>query len=196
MDRLPQVVLVRHGDTEWTKTRRHTGSTDIPLTDSGRAQAETLRGALAGRDFARVLTSPLQRAIETSRLAGLDDGAERRAELTEWDYGDYEGETTADIRKTTPDWSLWRDGCPGGESAADIGARVDPVIAELRGLEADAAIVAHGHLLRVFAARWIEQAAELGGRLGLSTAAVSVLGWEREVPVLWLWNEAGQVQRA
>ena len=196
MDRLPQVVLVRHGDTEWTKTRRHTGSTDIPLTDSGRRQAETLRAALADRDFERVLTSPLGRAVDTSRLAGLDDGAERRAELTEWDYGDYEGETTADIRQTIPDWSLWHHGCPGGESAADVGARVDPVIAELRGLEADAAVVAHGHLLRVFAARWIEQPPELGERLGLSTASVSVLGWEREVPVLWLWNEAGQIQRA
>lgn len=195
MARLPQVVLVRHGETEWTKTRQHTGTTDVALTDAGRRQAEGLRDALAGREFARVLTSPLGRAVETSRLAGIDDHAERRPDLTEWNYGEYEGMTTADIRKTAPDWTLWRDGCPGGETAADVGARVEPVIAELRGLEADAAVVAHGHLLRVFAARWIEQPPELGGRLGLSTAAMSILGWEREIPVLWLWNEAGQVQR-
>lgn len=195
MDRLPQIVLVRHGETEWTKTRRHTGSTDVPLTGAGRRQAEGLRGALSEREFGRVLTSPLSRAIETCALAGLDERAQTREELREWDYGEYEGLTTADIRERDPDWTLWRDGCPGGEDAADVGERLEPLVEELRGAESDTAVFAHGHLLRVLAARWIEQPPELGGRLGLSTAALSVLGREREIPVLWLWNEAGQISR-
>ena len=127
-----EIELARHGETEWSRDGRHTGRTDIPLTDVGRRQAEALRPALAGRDFALVLTSPLSRALETCRLAGLLDRAERTDALLEWDYGDYEGITTHDIRNERPDWVLWRDGCPNGEMAADVGARVDTVIERLR----------------------------------------------------------------
>ncbi|MDX6659681.1 MAG: hypothetical protein QOJ55_503, partial [Solirubrobacteraceae bacterium] len=123
----PEVLLLRHGQTEWSLNGRHTGSTDIPLTDDGRAQARALRDRLAGREFALVLTSPLGRARETAELAGLGARAQVRDDLLEWDYGDYEGVTTADIRKRHPDWLLWRDGCPGGETAAEVGARVDRV---------------------------------------------------------------------
>ena len=184
------MVLVRHGETEWTVTRRHTGSTDVPLTDNGRRQAQQLRSALAGRSFELVLTSPLSRAMDTCRLAGLAGPAQVREELREWNYGDYEGVTTADIRAGRPDWTLWRDGCPGGESAAEVGARADRVLEELRGLDADAAVFGHGHLLRVLAARWLGLEPEAGALLGLSTATVSHLGHEREQAVLWLWNHS------
>jgi broad specificity phosphatase PhoE len=189
----PEVLLVRHGQTEWSLNGRHTGSTDIPLTDEGRAQARALGERLAGREFALVLSSPLGRARETAELAGLGARAQVREDLIEWDYGEYEGVTTAEIRARDPDWLLWRDGCPGGETAADVGARVDRVIAEVRAAEGDCALFAHGHVLRVLAARWIELAPEEGGSFGLSTATVSVMGWEREVPVFWLWNGAAHL---
>jgi broad specificity phosphatase PhoE len=179
---------VRHGETEWSADGRHTGRSDIPLTENGRAQAEELRSALAGRRFERVLTSPLSRAVETCRLAGLGDGAVARDELREWDYGDYEGRTTADIRAERPGWYLWRDGCPDGESAADVGRRADRIVAELRSLEGDAAIFAHGHLLRVLTARWLELAPEDGRCFALGTGTLSALGYERETPVISLWN--------
>jgi probable phosphoglycerate mutase len=139
-----------------------------------------------------VLTSPLSRAAETCRLAGLGD-AEVRDELLEWDYGEYEGRTTADIREERPGWYLWRDGCPGGEAAAGVAARVDRLIGELRKLDGDAALFAHGHVLRMIGARWVELPPEEGGRLALSTASLSALGWEREVPVIWLWNDTGHL---
>jgi probable phosphoglycerate mutase len=189
----PEVLLVRHGQTEWSLSGQHTGTTDIPLTDEGRRQGELLRGRLAGREFERVLSSPLSRALETCRLVGLGDQVEVREELREWDYGSYEGRTTADIRGERPDWYLWRDGCPGGETAAEIGARVDTVVAELRELEGDAAIFAHGHLLRVLAVRWLELPPEAGGHFGLSTATLSIVGREREVPAMWLWNGAAHL---
>ena len=126
-----EIVLVRHGETEWSRDGRHTGRTDLPLTENGRRQAELLRGALAEWGFAQVLSSPLQRALETCRLAGLRDSAQTTDDLREWDYGEYEGITTAQIRESRPDWYLWRDGCPGGEQAADVGRRVDSVIASL-----------------------------------------------------------------
>jgi broad specificity phosphatase PhoE len=184
-----EVVLVRHGQTEWSLSGQHTGRTDIPLTGEGRRNGEAIRERLAGREFERVITSPLARAAETCRLAGLGDVSEVRDELLEWNYGEYEGLTTPQIREQRPDWLLWRDGCPGGETAAGVGARADRLIAELRGLDGDAALFAHGHLLRVLAARWVELPPEDGGRLALSTAAICVLGWEREVPVIWLWND-------
>lgn len=184
-----EVVLVRHGETEWTISRQHTGSSDIPLTDHGRDQARALAARLAGRSFSRVLTSPLGRARETCRLAGLADAAEVVEGLREWDYGEYEALTTAEIRERRPDWDLWRDGCPGGEVAAAVAARVDPIVAELRELEGDAALFAHGHVLRVLAARWLELSPEAGARLALSTATLCVLGWERETAVTWLWND-------
>jgi broad specificity phosphatase PhoE len=138
------------------------------------------------------LTSPLSRAAETCRLAGLGDHAEERHELVEWNYGEYEGLTTPQIREAIRGWNLWRDGCPGGETADEIGARIDPLITELRALSGDAALFAHGHLLRVLTARWIGLAPNMGACLALSTAAVSVLGYERETPVVSLWNEVGQ----
>ena len=192
----PEVLLLRHGQTEWSLNGRHTGSSDIPLTEEGRAQARALGERLAGREFALVLTSPLGRARETAELAGLGGRAQVRDDLREWNYGDYEGVTTADIRRQDPDWLLWRDGCPGGEQPGDVGARVDRVIAEVRATDGDCALFAHGHVLRVLAARWIELAPGEGGRFGLSTATVSVMGWEREVPVFWLWNGAGHLGTA
>jgi probable phosphoglycerate mutase len=179
---------VRHGETEWSADGRHTGRSDIPLTATGRRQAEELGRALAGRRFERVLTSPLSRAVETWRLAGLGDDAAVRDELREWDYGEYEGRTTKDIRAERPGWYLWRDGCPGGESAADVGHRADRVVAELRSLDGDAAIFAHGHLLRVLTARWLELAPEDGRCFALATGTLCVLGYERETPVISLWN--------
>ena len=187
--RAPEVVLVRHGETEWAREGRHTGRTDVPLTDAGRREGERLRSRLAERRFALVLTSPLARAADTCRLAGLGAGAQARPDLAEWDYGRYEGRTTADIRAEVPEWSLWRDGCPDGETAADIGKRADRVAAELRELDGDAAVFAHGHLLRVLAARWLGMAPEAGGSFGLSTAAISILGYEHDSPVIWLWND-------
>lgn len=170
-------------------TGQHTGRTDIELTDTGRRQAERLGGILAGRHFAAVLTSPLRRATETCRLAGFREAAEVRDDLREWDYGAYEGRTTADIRGERPGWSLWTDGVPGGESPEDVGGRADRVVAELGSLEGDAAVFSHGHLLRVLAARWIGLPPAGGKRLALHTATVSVLGYERETPVLLRWNQ-------
>jgi probable phosphoglycerate mutase len=185
-----QIVLVRHGETEWSREGRHTGRTDLPLTERGREEATTLGAAFAGRSFALVLTSPLRRATETCRLVGLGDVAAPREDLREWDYGLYEGRTTTEIREEMPGWTLWHDGCPDGESAADVGARADRVIAELREEDGDVAVFAHGHLLRVLGARWIGLDPSVGGRLALDTATVSILGRHREVPVLQLWNEA------
>jgi broad specificity phosphatase PhoE len=183
-----EIVLARHGETEWSRDLKHTGRTDIPLTDRGRAEAEHLGRALAGRSFARVLSSPLQRAVETCRLAGLGDQVELTDDLLEWDYGEYEGITTAEIRRERPDWYLWRDGCPGGETAADVGRRVDRAIAELRGLEGDAVLFAHGHVLRVLTARWLRLGPECGALFKLDTGTLSTLGFERETPVITRWN--------
>lgn len=184
-----EVVLVRHGETEWTLSGQHTGRTDIPLTEGGRREAEALRAVLRGRSFALVLTSPLRRAAETCRLAGLGDGAVPRDELREWDYGAYEGRKTIDIRKERPGWTLWRDGVPDGEAAAEVGARVDRVITELRAAAGDVAVFSHGHLLRVFAARWVGLDPGAGALFALDPATISVLGYERETPVIRLWNE-------
>jgi probable phosphoglycerate mutase len=181
------VVLVRHAETAWSIARRHTGRTNLPLTDDGREAARALRPRLAERSFALVLSSPLSRAADTAQLAGLD-AAEPEPDLQEWDYGEYEGITTKEIRETRPDWVLWRDGCPGGESADDVGARVDRVIARVLDVEGDACLVAHSHLLRVLAARWLEQPAAFGARLVLETGSLSELAWERETRVLAGWN--------
>jgi broad specificity phosphatase PhoE len=167
---------------------RHTGRTDVSLTDEGRRQAELLRAPLAAFSFARVLTSPLSRAEDTCRLAGLGDRAERTDALLEWDYGEYEGMTTPEIRTRRSGWVLWRDGCPGGETAADVAARVDPLVDDLRGSAGDAVLFAHGHLLRVLTGRWLGLGPESGALFALATARLSVLGWERETPVIELWN--------
>jgi broad specificity phosphatase PhoE len=183
-----ELVLARHGETEWSRDRRHTSRTDIPLTEAGRREALLLRDALAGWSFERVLSSPLSRALETCRLAGFGDRAELSDDLVEWDYGDYEGVTTARIREERPGWNLWRDGCPGGETAADVGRRVDSVIASLEGTEGDVALFAHGHVLRVLAARWAGLAPEAGALLKLDTGTLSALGYERETRVVTRWN--------
>ena len=183
-----KILLARHGETEWSRDRRHTGRTDIPLTENGRRQAAVLRGPLANRSFARVLSSPLSRALETCRQAGLGDRAELTGDLCEWDYGDYEGITTAEIRTRRPGWNLWRDGCPGGETAADVGRRVDRVLASLDGLDGDAAVFAHGHVLRVLTARWLGLGPEAGALFKLDTGTLSTLGYERETRVVRRWN--------
>jgi broad specificity phosphatase PhoE len=184
-----EVVLVRHGETEWTRTRQHTGRTDIPLTEEGRRQAHLVGEALEGRSFGLVLTSPLRRARETCELAGFGDPAQTREELAEWDYGQYDGRTTAEIREERPGWSLWRDGVPGGETAADVGRRADRVIEELRAAGVDALLFGHGHQLRVLAARWLGLDPSDGRLFYLSTGTISVLGYERENAVIRRWNE-------
>jgi broad specificity phosphatase PhoE len=185
---LPEVVLVRHGETEWSREGRHTGRTDVPLTEPGRREAAALGAALGGWQFELVLTSPLARASETCRLAGLGDTAIRSDDLFEWDYGAYEGLTTKEIREQRPGWSLWRDGVPDGETSADVGARVDRVVERLRAADGDAAVFAHGHLLRVLAARWLGLEPAAGGLFALETATLSVLGYERETAVIRSWN--------
>lgn len=183
-----ELVLVRHAQTEWSLDGRHTGRTDIPLTDAGRANAARLPGRLSGMSFERVLVSPSIRARETCELAGLGAAAEVREDLLEWDYGEYEGLSTAQIKTTRPDWNMWRDGCPGGEDAASVGARADRVIAELSGAGGTVAIFSHGHMLRVLGARWIGLGPEQGARLGLSTGAICVLGHERQTSIVSGWN--------
>jgi broad specificity phosphatase PhoE len=186
----PRLWVVRHGETEWSKAGKHTSRTDVPLTELGRAQAQSVAGKLVGHDFSVVLSSPKVRAFETARLAGFGDRAETTEDLLEWDYGDDEGRTTADIREDRPGWTLWTDGPLGGETAARVSARVDRVIARVREAEGDVLVFAHGHVLRVLAARWIDLPASAGRHFELATATVSVLGWERETPTIERWNEA------
>jgi probable phosphoglycerate mutase len=184
----PEVVLARHGETEWSRTLRHTGRTDVPLTEAGRAEARALASPLAGREFARVLVSPLSRAVETCELAGLGDRAERRDELLEVDYGAYEGLTTETIRETVAGWTLWTHGSKDGESPDDVGRRLDPLVAELKESEGDVAVFAHGHVLRILTARWLALPAADGRLFALSTGTLSALGWERETAVIRSWN--------
>ena len=183
-----EIVLVRHGETEWSRTLRHTGRSDIPLTDAGREQAVLLSVPLREWSFEQVFTSPLSRARDTCLLAGLGGAAQTTDALLEWDYGEYEGITTREIRESRPGWYLWRDGCPGGETAGEVGARVDPLVADLKAGDGDAALFAHGHLLRVLSARWLGLPAEEGALFALATATLSVLGFERETPVIRRWN--------
>lgn len=181
-------MVVRHGETEWSASGRHTSHTDLDLTEEGRRRARGLAPVLAAGQFSRVLTSPLKRARETCEIAGFGDRAEVRDELHEWDYGEYEGLTTPEIRSRRPDWSLWRDGCPGGESPDQVGARADRVLAEFEHVDGDVLAFAHGHILRVLAARWVEWPVAGGARLALSAGAISVFGYERETHVLTRWN--------
>jgi broad specificity phosphatase PhoE len=184
----PELVLVRHAETQWSRDGRHTGRTDIPLTDAGRAAAAGLPGRLSRWRFERVLVSPSTRARETCELAGLGGEAEVSEDLMEWDYGEYEGLTTHEIHAKRPHWCQWRDGCPGGEDAAAVGARADRTIAQLRETAGTVAIFSHGHMLRVLGARWIALGPEHGGRLGLSTGAICVLGHERQTSIVSRWN--------
>jgi probable phosphoglycerate mutase len=184
-----EVVLIRHGETEWSLAKRHTGRADVPLTEKGREQAEALAPRLEGREFELVLSSPLSRALDTCRLAGFGEDAELEPALQECDYGRYEGLTSAEIRESQPDWSLWTDGCPGGEGPAEVGARVDRVLARLAAVQGDALLVAHGHVLRVLAARWVDLEPADGSKLGLDVATISVLGFEHEATrVVRVWN--------
>ena len=183
-----EIVLVRHGETEWSLSGQHTSRTDLPLLEVGRERAAALKPLLADWDFTLVLTSPLRRARETCALAGYGDRAEICEDLREWDYGEYEGLTTPQIHGQRPDWVLWRDGCPGGEQPDEIGARADRVIERMRGAGGDVLAFAHGHIFRVVAARWMALPAAGGARLALKAGAMNVLGFERETEVIALWN--------
>jgi len=186
--------LVRHGETQWSAAGKHTGRTDIPLSPQGRAHASALRGRLSQvQSHSLVLRSPLLRAAQTAELAGYADRAEICDNLTEWHYGDYEGLTTEAIRVDRPDWSLWRDGAPAGESPAEVFERVDRVVDRLLAAEGDVVAFAHGHLLRVVAARWLGLLGDAGRLLALSAGSVSVLGWERDTRVLRLWNDTSHI---
>ena len=188
---LPAIYLARHGETAWTMSRQHTGRTDIPLLAQGENDAIQLGQRLKGTVFTKVLVSPLERARRTCELAGFGAKAEVDPELHEWEYGAYEGRRTLDIRVERPDWYLFRDGCPGGESVAAIGARADRVIARLRAIDGDVLIFSHGHFLRVLAARWLGLPAGEARLFILSTAALSILGYEHslEEPSIRLWND-------
>ena len=188
-DQRPRLWLVRHGETEWARLGRHTGRTDIPLTNLGRTQAAGLAARLAGRAFSLVLSSPLSRAFDTATLAGFGDRVETTDDLIEWDYGADEGRTTPEIRLERPGWTIWRDGPKDGETAEQVAARVDRVIARVRAGPGDALVFAHGHVLRVLAARWIGEPPAKGRIFALSTATLSILGWEREQAVVERWND-------
>jgi broad specificity phosphatase PhoE len=191
---MPDLWLIRHGETEWTVSGRHTGRTDVPLTQRGERQAEFLRARLAQRTFAAVLTSPLRRARETCRIAGYASVAIPDENLMEWDYGSYEGRTIEEIRRERAGWSLWRDGVPNGETAEEVGARADLVIARALSAGGDVALFSHGHCLRVLAARWVGLPATRGGSLALDTTSLSVLGQERGERVIRHWNEVGHLE--
>jgi broad specificity phosphatase PhoE len=186
---MAEIVLIRHGQTEWSAAGKHTSYTDVDLTPTGEEQAEALGERLRDRAFAAVVASPRKRAVRTAEFAGLPV-TKTEEDLVEWNYGRYEGITTAEIRKTDPDWSLWTDGAPGGESPEQVGARVDRVLATARRYlrRGDVALVGHGHCLRVVGARWIGLAADAGGLLRLDTATLSALGHEHGREVILEWN--------
>jgi broad specificity phosphatase PhoE len=187
----PQVWLARHGETAWSLTGQHTGRADIPLTERGELDAKALGERLRGETFAAVFTSPLKRATRTAELAGFGGVAIADPDLMEWNYGAYEGRTLAQIRVERPGWDLFRDGCPGGESLADLGARADRVIERLRALKGDALLFAHGHLLRFVGARWLGLEPDRARSFHLATASLSILGYEHtlERAVIRLWND-------
>jgi probable phosphoglycerate mutase len=190
-----RLVLVRHGETEWSKTGRHTSRTDVPLTAAGRRQAEQLGTVLRPRSFVRIVSSPRTRALDTCRLAGFGDRVVVDDDLREWDYGAYEGRTSAEIRKDRPGWAVWSGDVPGGEAIAAVAARADLVIERLLPAGGDVLVFAHGHFLRVLASRWIEQPPSTGGRLELGTASISELGWEHDRRVIERWNEGHHLDR-
>ena len=189
----PVIYLARHGETVWSREGRHTGRTDLPLTQHGEGSAQRFHGRLAGLVFARILTSPLQRAKRTCELAGYGAVAEVDPDLVEWDYGDYEGVRTAEIRKRRLDWELFRDGCPDGESPADVAARADRVVARTRAIEGNVLIFSSGHFLRMFAARWLGLEPLIGKYLMLDTASLSALTYEHDLcdPAIRFWNDTG-----
>ena len=182
------IVIVRHGETEWSLSGKHTSRTDLPLTENGRQRARALAGELSDRSFSLVLCSPLRRARETCELAGFGDVAVIDDDLFEWQYGDYEGLTTPEIRESNPTWNLWRDGCPGGERPEQVGARADRALERLRSADGDAVAFAHGHILRVVTARWLAMEPAAGARFALKAGNLGELGYERETEVLSRWN--------
>jgi broad specificity phosphatase PhoE len=184
-----KIWLFRHGETEWSKSGQHTGRTDLPLNDEGRERAEALGRRLAGRPFALVLSSPLSRALDTCRLAGYGDQVQLTEDLLEWDYGAYEGRRTVDIRKERPGWLLWKDGVPGGETAEQVGARARRVIERADTADGDVALFAHGHILRVLGACWLDLPPASGQLLALGTAATCRLGYEHDYRVIDVWNQ-------
>ena len=183
-----QVYLIRHGETEWSLSGQHTGTTDIPLTENGRRVARLLQPVLTKETFTLVLTSPLQRARETCALAGLGESAEIDRDLMEWNYGEYEGLTSQQIHTTRPGWMVFTDGCPGGESPDQVGARVDRVIAKVRAVEGHVALFAHGHILRALAARWLGLQAADGCHFLLDTATLNIMSYYRGIPAVQRWN--------
>jgi broad specificity phosphatase PhoE len=185
---IQQVYLIRHGETAWSLSGQHTGITDIPLTENGRKVAKLLAPVLAKETFALVLMSPLERARQTCELAGLGECAEIDGDLIEWNYGDYEGLSPKQIRAQAPAWMLFTDGCPGGESAEQVGARADRVIARVRAVEGNVALFAHGHIFRVFAARWLGLPAVSGRHFLLDTATLNILSYYRGIPAVKRWN--------
>jgi broad specificity phosphatase PhoE len=189
----PSAFLIRHGQTDWSVAGRHTGRTDRPLTSEGAAEAVAIRLRLAGIEFARVLSSPLLRARQTCERVGLSPTAEFTPDLSEWDYGEFEGLTTEEIRRTRPGWDLFRDGCPGGEIPAQVAARADRIVARLRASEGRSAVFSHAHFLCVLAVRWIGLDVDEARHLRLATASLSILGFGPhgdQTPVITLWNEA------
>ncbi|AVT38068.1 histidine phosphatase family protein [Plantactinospora sp. BB1] len=190
---MAEIILIRHGETTWSASHRHTSYTDLELTPDGERQAREVATELAGRSFAAVLSSPRRRALRTAELAQLHV-TEVDEDLSEWNYGEYEGLTSDEIRQKRPDWLLWTDGCPGGESPEQVGDRLDRVLARATALldTGDVALVAHGHSLRVAGARWIGLPPSGGGRLRLDTATVSALGYEHGRPVILRWNSSGR----
>ena len=181
-------MAIRHGETEWSRSGRHTGVTDVPLTESGRQVARRLTSILSNVEFTEVLSSPLQRARATCELAGLGDRMVIDPDLVEWNYGEYEGLLPEEIEQRAPGWTIFTDGCPGGESPAEVGVRVDRVIARVRAVVGHVALFAHGHLLRVFAARWIGFAPAQGSHFLLDTSTLSMLGYYRDTPAVKRWN--------
>ena len=192
---LPIVYLARHGETAWTLSGQHTGLTDLPLTERGERNARRLEERLRGVTFAKVFTSPLQRATRTCELAGFGAVAEIDRNLLEWNYGEYEGRLTTEIHKERPDWQLFRDGCPGGESPSEVGTRADRVVKRVRAVEGDVLVFSSGHSLRVFAARWLGLDAAFGRYFLLNTASLSALGYEHNLsePVIRLWDDTRHV---
>ena len=182
------MFAIRHGETAWSRSGQHTGTTDIPLTDNGRLLAKRMRPVLAAEAFALVLCSPMQRARETCELAGLGDKAVIDPDLVEWNYGEYEGLTPKQIEEMAPGWLIFRDGCPGGEAPEHVGARVDRVIARSRAVDGDTVLFAHGHVLRVFVARWIGLPPGGGQHFLLNTGTLCVLSYYRKIPAVGIWN--------
>jgi len=185
---IQQVYLIRHGETEWSLSGQHTGITDIPLTENGRNVAKQLEPILAKETFTLILTSPLERARKTCELAGLGAHAEIDRDLMEWNYGEYEGLTPKQIDAQAPGWMIFTDGCPGGESPAQVSARADRLVARVRSVEGDVALFAHGHIFRVFAARWLGLPPMAGCHFLLDTATLSILSYYRNLPAIRRWN--------